>query len=198
MQQTPSSDAAVEPSPLRVPMTIAWVSIAVLLLDQATKSLVLQTLDYAQERVVIDGFFKLVHWGNVGAAWSLFNTFSGSNEMLAVVSLMALLLLVFARKQFETSSLPGRISMGLMIGGILGNLYDRLHPARRHVVDFIYFYAYRQSGAEIGFPAFNVADSAICIGVGLMFLAMFTSEQAPKRTPAAPEKEPSQPNISTL
>ncbi len=196
MQQTPSSKAALPPSPLTIPMTVALVAVCVLLLDQLTKSIVLRELAYAQERVVVDGFFKFVHWGNAGAAWSLFKNLAGSNELLAVVSLMALLFLVFARNQFDTSSLPGRVSMGLMIGGILGNLYDRLHPARRHVIDFIYFYAYRESGAEIGFPAFNVADSAICVGVGLMLVAMFTSQPPAKRAPAASDGEQSPANLS--
>ncbi len=196
MQHTPSSKAADSPSPLAIPMTVVLVAVWVLLLDQLTKSIVLRELAYAQERVLIDGFFKFVHWGNAGAAWSLLNNLAGSNELLAVVSLMALLFLVFARNQFETSSLPGRVSMGLMIGGILGNLYDRLHPARRHVIDFIYFYAYRRSGAEIGFPAFNVADSAICVGVGLMLIAMFASQRSAKSAPPVSGGEQSPANLS--
>ncbi len=191
MPQTLGSNATVEEatSSTAIPMTVWMVAGGVLLLDQSTKSLVLSLLAYAQERVVVDGFFKFVHWGNAGAAWSLFNNLAGSNEMLAVVSLMALLFLMFSRNQFETSTLPGRISMGLMIGGILGNLYDRLHPARRHVIDFIYFYAYRRSGAEIGFPAFNVADSAICVGVGLMLVAMYVPRRATNRPPGLPDRD---------
>lgn len=196
MQHTPSSKAADSPSALTMPMTIGLLAFCVLLLDQFTKSIVLRQLAYAQERVVVDGFFKFVHWGNAGAAWSLLNNLAGSNELLAVVSLLALLFLVFARNQFETSSLSGRISMGLMIGGILGNLYDRLHPARRHVIDFIYFYAYRRSGAEIGFPAFNVADSAICVGVGLMLVAMFSSTRLAGNATAVSDGEQSRAKLS--
>ena len=153
--------------------TILMVAGAVFLFDQLTKWLVLRVLGYAEEFVVVDGFFKFVHWGNKGAAWSLFNQWNGSNEMLAVISLLALLFLIFNAKQFDLSTALGRISMGLMIGGILGNVTDRLHPDRRHVIDFIYFYAYRESGREIGFPAFNIADSAICVGVGLMMLSVY-------------------------
>ena len=62
------------------------------------------------------------------------------------------------------------------IGGIAGNLVDRF--THRHVVDFIYFYIARRGGGEIGFPAFNVADSAICTGVALLFLLSWQKDQA--------------------
>ena len=62
----------------------------------------------------------------------------------------------------------GQIAFGLIFGGIAGNLLDRLLPSRQQVIDFIYFYVNQRDGGEIGFPAFNVADSGICIGVGLV------------------------------
>jgi signal peptidase II len=64
-----------------------------------------------------------------------------------------------------------------LFGGILGNLTDRLLPSRRHVIDFLYFYVNRRGGGEVGFPAFNVADSAICVAVGLLFLLSWQREQ---------------------
>jgi signal peptidase II len=164
---------------------MAAVALAVLALDQFTKFVVLQLLGYAQERVVIDGFFKFVHWGNTGAAWSLFRD---HNDLLAVVSLAALLLLFMSRRHFDTGTLAGHIALGLLFGGIVGNLVDRLVPSRRHVIDFIYFYLYRRGGGEMGFPAFNVADSAICIGVGLLFLLSWQRDQV--------QTGPSRPAIS--
>jgi len=164
-------------------MTI--VALAVVIADQLlTKLPVLHLLGYAQERVVIDGFLKLVHWGNKGAAWSLFSRVEGSNYLLAAVSLLALLVLVLVRKHFEIERRMGQVALGLMFGGIIGNLIDRLHPARQHVIDFIYFYTYGRSGAEIGFPAFNVADSAICTGVALLFILSWRPE-SPGRPGAA-------------
>jgi len=64
----------------------------------------------------------------------------------------------------------GQVALGLLFGGTLGNLIDRLLPSRRHVVDFLYFHVHPRAGGEAGFPAFNVADVAICTGVGLMLL----------------------------
>ena len=74
---------------LRTPnRRIAMIAVLVVALDQLTKQIVLRFLGFAQEKVVIAGFFKFVHWGNTGAAWSLFR---GNNRLLAGVALIALL-----------------------------------------------------------------------------------------------------------
>jgi len=157
---------------LRTPSRrIAGIALLVLALDQLTKQLVLNCLGYAQEKVLIEGFFKFVHWGNTGAAWSLFRD---NNDLLAIVALVALLVLFLTRHHFDSRTLLGQVAFGLIFGGIVGNLVDRLRVG--HVIDFIYFYVQPRGGNEIGFPAFNVADSAICIGVGLIFLMTWRSE----------------------
>jgi len=152
---------------------IVYLALLIFLLDQLTKLLVLHYLGYAQEKVILPGFFKLVHWGNTGAAWSIFR---GNNAVLAGVACAALIILFFTRHHFDLHTLGGQLSLGLIFGGILGNLTDRL--ARQHVIDFLYFYVIRRDGDEVGFPAFNVADSAICIGVGLLFILSWMSESA--------------------
>jgi signal peptidase II len=162
---------------------ISLVAAIVLLFDQATKLLVLNYLGYAQEKVILEGFFKFVHWGNTGAAWSLFKD---NNDILAVISVLALIILFLTRHHFDFGTSSSQYALGLLFGGILGNLFDRLHPARRHVIDFIYFYINRRNGAEIGFPAFNVADSAICIGVGLLFLLSWQNERPRAGTQQSP------------
>jgi signal peptidase II len=172
------SPASVETSllhaMLRTPnRRIGVAALAIVALDQITKLLVLKCLGYAQEKVVIEGFFKLVHWANTGAAWSLFR---GNNNALALVALLALVVLFLSRHHFDSRTLLGQIAFGLIFGGILGNLIDRL--LRGHVIDFLYFYL-QQRGGEVGFPAFNVADSAICTGVGLIFLITWRNERHP-------------------
>ncbi len=156
---------------------IAVMAVLVYALDQLTKFFVLQWLGKGEERVIIDGFFKFVHWGNTGAAWSMFR---GNNEILAIVALVALVVLFLARNHFETRTLLGQLAFGMIFGGIAGNLTDRLLPSRQQVIDFIYFYVKRQGGEEIGFPAFNVADSGICIGVALVFWVTWRSEHPAK------------------
>lgn len=161
---------------------IAIVAATVYVTDQFTKLAVSRILNYADQYIVVDGFFKFVHWGNTGAAFSMFN---GNNGLLALVSLLAVVMLVLGRRHFEVDKPLGQVATGLILGGILGNLTDRLRVG--HVIDFIYFHLRQRGGSEIGFPAFNVADSAICIGVGLLFLLSFTSQPArpaPQDSPA--------------
>jgi signal peptidase II len=162
---------------------IAAIALAMLSLDQFTKAIVLRFLGYREEKVILQGFFKFVHWQNTGAAWSLF---AGNNGVLALVALVALLVLFFTRHHFDSHTLLGQIAFGLIFGGITGNLIDRVRVG--HVIDFIYFYIQQRGGAEIGFPAFNVADSAICTGVALVFILTWKSERASRTSePLAPK-----------
>ena len=154
---------------------MALIAIAIFALDQTAKALALHFLGPDQERNVIDGFFKFVLWRNSGAAWSLLY---GRNTLLAVVSLGAMAALYVWRKHFHAHTVLGQLALGLIFGGIAGNLFDRLDPHRQFVIDFLRFYIYRRSGAEIGFPAFNIADSAICVGVGLLMLVSWKLEAA--------------------
>lgn len=160
---------------------ILSLALAVFALDQLSKRAVLKFLEYADEVSVVPGFFKLVHWGNTGAAWSIFR---GSNALLAGVALLAIVVLYLTRHHFGARSPLGQVALGLIFGGILGNLLDRLLYG--HVVDFLYFYVNQRGGGEAGFPAFNVADSAICIGVGLVFWNNLRAESsAPASTPVS-------------
>lgn len=151
---------------------IAALAFAIVAFDQVTKLVVLKFLGVEEQKVVLDGFFKFVHWHNTGAAWSMF---SGNNGILAVIAIVALIALVLARHHFDIQRSGGQVSLGLIFGGITGNLIDRLLPSRQHVIDFLYFYVQRRDGTEAGFPAFNVADSAICVGVGLLFILSWRS-----------------------
>jgi len=152
---------------------IGLIALLIVGLDQLTKALVLKFLGYVPgEKVLIDGFFRIVNWGNTGAAWSLFR---GNNNILALVALAALVVLFFSRHHFDSRTLLGQVAFGLIFGGIIGNLLDRIF--RKQVIDFLYFYVVQRGGGELGFPAFNLADSAICTGVGLIFLLTWKSER---------------------
>jgi len=162
---------------------IVAIALAILAIDQFTKALVLRFLPNVwDEKTIIEGFFKFVHWQNTGAAWS---SFSGKNGLLALIAVAALVILYFSRHHFNSHTLLGQFAFGLVIGGIMGNLADRI--IRQHVVDFLRFYLRQRGGDEIGFPAFNVADSAICVGVTLVFLMTWRNEHAPKPVESASE-----------
>jgi signal peptidase II len=157
---------------------IALIALVILVLDQFSKHLVLKYLALGQERVVIDGFFKFVHWANTGAAWSMF---TNNNRLLALVALLALVVLFLSRHYFDAHTKLGQVALGFIFGGILGNLTDRLSSAQ-HVTDFLRFYLQQRGGEEIGFPAFNIADSAICVGVGFVFILSWRNENAAVKT----------------
>ena len=144
---------------------ILLIGLVILALDQITKWMVIHKIPgptFDDSIVVVEGFFKLVHYGNTGAAWSIF---SGNNFWLAIFSVVALVFLWVFRKHFGVEDPLGQLALGLILGGVSGNLIDRV--VHHHVVDFLQFYI------PFPFPAFNVADSGICGGVGLMFLLSF-------------------------
>lgn len=165
---------------------IAAIALSVIALDQLTKALVVHFMERYSEVVVIDGFFRLVHWGNTGAAWSMLH---GNNAFLAIISLVALAGLVLARASFGTDRKIGQVAVGLICGGITGNAIDRLFV--HHVIDFLYFYLYpRGSYSEAGFPAFNVADSAICVGAAcLVIMSYFHHQPRATNEAEAPQGE---------
>jgi len=169
----PAAESILSPANRR----IATLALCVLVCDQITKWFVLRCLLPGDERPIIPGFFNLTYRVNTGAAWSMF---TGNNAVLASVALTALVVLYLTRHHFSAHRLLGQFAFGLIFGGILGNLTDRLLPDRRAVVDFLHFYMARRGTADIfDFPAFNVADSAICSGVALVFLLNWKEE--PKR-----------------
>ncbi len=149
-----------------------------LALDQLTKWLILNSsIMEGDERVIIPGFFNLAYRVNTGAAWSMF---TGNNAVLAIVALIALVALFLTRLSISSADrILGQIAFGLIFGGIIGNLADRLNPHRHAVVDFLHFYLQRRGSYEpLDFPAFNVADSAICTGVALIFIITWKNESA--------------------
>ncbi|WP_438483128.1 signal peptidase II [Oleiharenicola lentus] len=137
-----------------------WIIAAIIFVaDQATKIWVNATLpfnSYGLDGItVIPGFFNLVHVGNTGAAWSMF---SGRSTLLALLALATLVALFFWRRHLGLKHPTAQIAFGLLCGGIVGNLVDRL--LHGHVIDFVDLHF-----GNYVYPTFNVADSAICVGV---------------------------------
>jgi len=152
------------------------LAIGVLMLDQVTKVWICARLSYPTygppgHIVVIDGFFNLVNVGNTGAAWSLF---SGRSTFLALLA-MATLFAIFAwRRQLGLHLWSVQFSFGLLCGGILGNLVDRL--IHGHVIDFLDFHF-----GSYPYPTFNVADSGICVGVAIYLLHSLRQPEEPPK-----------------
>lgn len=151
------------------------IAISITVLDQATKYVVRLELPLGVPVPVIPGFFDLTYLRNTGAAWGLLG---GQNWLLTVVSLLMLALMLCFRRSFLSDTPTHRVALGLMVGGIVGNVLDRVRLG--WVTDFLDFHV-----AGRHWPAFNVADAAICMGVGLYILTCWWSARRAER-PSCP------------
>lgn len=141
--------------------------------DQATKALVAGRVALYQSIPVIPGFFNITRIHNKGA---IFGTFSQTGNtlvfaLLTAASLAALALVVFYFFKTPASDRLMKLALTLIMAGALGNQFDRI--VRGHVVDFLDFYV-----GQSHWPFFNVADSCITIGAGLMLLVLFRRKPA--------------------
>ena len=140
-------------------LSILWGVVA---LDQASKWLIMESFRLYELRQVIPGFFNLVYLHNSGAAFSLLASVEGvwKQWFFIAVAVGALVFILVLFKQYCVANKAYTVALGLIAGGAAGNLIDRLRFGS--VVDFLDFYL-----SAHHWPAFNVADSAICVGVGL-------------------------------
>ncbi len=134
-------------------------------LDQFSKYLVLAHLELYEVRPLIPGFFNLVHVTNKGAAFSMFASVDSPlrHYFFVAVNSAAFLGLTIAAWKMRTHHLLYRVSFAMIAAGAVGNLIDRLRFGA--VIDFLDFYL-----GSYHWPAFNVADSAILVGVALLFV----------------------------
>ena len=154
------------------------VSLAVLFLDQWSKGLVTRTMEVHQSKTVIADVFDLTYVRNTGAAFGLFASVDSSIKAILLNSIAVIVFLIVSAYALRSSHKSVRLQVGLalILGGAVGNLLDRVRFG--YVVDFLDF-----SISGHHWPAFNVADSAICIGVGLLFLDMLGSDDLPAERP---------------
>ena len=150
------------------------IALIVLILDLASKYWVESALEFGQ-RIPLTGFFNLVLTYNPGAAFSFLSEESGWQRwFLSGVAGSAALLIVYLLNKYKHEKLFC-MSLSLVLGGALGNLYDRITLG--HVVDFLDFYV-----GTYHWPAFNIADSAIFIGAALMIYESFRNKKDPENS----------------
>ena len=150
-----------------------WLSLmlalVVLVLDLITKRWVESDLFYG-EQIPVTSFFNLVLTYNAGAAFSFLSDADGWQRwFFSAIAGGASILIIYLLRRHEADKLFC-IALSLMLGGALGNLWDRITLG--HVVDFLDFYI-----GNYHWPAFNVADSAIFVGAMLLVLQSFTQDQ---------------------
>ena len=143
------------------------ISLSIFLLNILTKNYIQNKIMYG-DQVEITSFLSFVHFQNPGAAFSFLSDQGGwQRYFLIVISLLAVIYIPWLINQYKKNMLIV-IGLLLILGGAIGNLYDRISYG--YVIDFIYFHI-----AEFYWPAFNVADSAISIGVLLFLYGSFRS-----------------------
>ena len=150
-------------------------------LDQWTKALArthLRPLGPWNPKVVIDGFFNLRYSENPGVAFGMLQQMPGGKFVLTALAIAAIVLVVMYLRRTDADATRLHVALGLVGGGALGNVIDRVTYGR--VTDFIVWHVKAHE-----WPTFNVADAALCIGVGLMMLDMAWS-----RPPAGPSETP--------
>jgi len=141
------------------------LALLIFLLDRSTKRLVATRVAMYRYIQIIPGFFRITHTENTGAAFSLFADSPSHWKITLLIgfSVVAMVVVtVLLWKQTQPLSITG-IALSLILGGAVGNLWDRVASGR--VVDFLLFYV-----KHYEWPVFNLADSAIVIGAGLLVL----------------------------
>jgi len=154
------------------PTAFYIIALSITLLDQVSKFYVQKTLRLGQVVPVIPSFFNLTYVLNPGAAFGFLSGAPAAirHPLFTAISIVAVLFIIYYRARHRQMRLLPSVGLACILGGAVGNLIDRLRLGM--VVDFLDFYygAYH-------WPAFNVADSAITIGVALMILEIVTDRE---------------------
>jgi signal peptidase II len=148
---------------------LAPVSGFIVALDQWTKSIVESNLEFNETWMPVEWlrpYLRIVHWKNTGAA---FGIGQGLNVFFMLLSLVVIVVIIYYFPRIPRSDVFFKVALSMQLGGAIGNLSDRF--TQGYVTDFI----------SVGtFPVFNVADSCITVGVGVLLLGMWLEEREPQ------------------
>jgi len=166
-------------SPRGRPGPYLWIMAVVIVLDQATKWIVDRFMTLHESHEIVDGFLNLTYVRNRGAAFGILSDaeLPFQAALFSLLSLAALAAIALYAWRLPAASRLPRTALALIMGGAVGNLVDRMRLG--YVIDFVDAYL----GAH-HWPAFNVADSAISVGVVLLVLDMLWHPQSEPETPA--------------
>jgi len=150
-------------------VVVVSIAAAIFALDRWTKWIVETTFSPFDNKVIIPRFFSIVRSENPGIAFGLFqeSTSKYRTVALVVLSLVAVAILAWMLRRADQMDRWTAIGLAFIFGGALGNVFDRVHAGA--VTDFLDFYV-----GNVHWYTFNIADSAICTGAGLLLVAMWT------------------------
>ncbi len=149
-----------------------FISLLVVIFDQLTKWWIVQEMEIGERIPIIENFLYITSHRNQGAAWGILQ---GQMTFFYIVTVIVVIFIVYYIQKYGKDSRFFAYSMAIILGGAIGNFIDRLF--RKEVVDFIDVYPFGYN-----FPIFNVADSALTIGVILLiiYILFFEGKQAKK------------------
>lgn len=148
------------------------IALFVIILDQITKWLIVKNLELGESIKIIDNFLYITSHRNRGAAWGILQ---GQMWFFYIITVIVIIGIIFyMQKVIKNNNRLTGVSLALMLGGAIGNFIDRVF--RKEVVDFINTYIFGYD-----FPVFNIADSALVIGVILLMIQMLLEEREMKK-----------------
>ena len=158
-------------------MSFYLIALAIVLTDQFSKAVVVRSMRLGQSIPIVPGYFDLTFVLNPGAAFSLFATLPDwvRNPLFIGISIAAVVLIVVYRTRYLQDNRLASAGLGLILGGAVGNLIDRVRFGV--VVDFLDVHVH-----QYHWPVFNVADSAISVGVTLLLLEMLLEWRGERRS----------------
>jgi signal peptidase II len=146
------------------------IALFIIIIDQLTKWSVIKNMKLGESIEIINNFLYITSHRNRGAAWGILQ---GQMWFFYIITVIVIIgIVVYIQKAGKGNRILG-ISLGLMLGGAIGNFIDRVF--RKEVVDFINTYIFGYD-----FPVFNIADSSLVVGVGLLMIYMFREERESK------------------
>lgn len=173
------------------------ISPIILILDQITKALIGYFIPQGTKIVIWENFFDLVHTRNKGAAFGILSSWDSAyrDVFFYILAFLALCFLIYFLRQLPAKQKSGAMPIAMVLGGALGNIIDRIF--RGSVIDFLSFHWYNRHvswkifGQSIDFnlvwPAFNVADSAITVGVIWLLIFMMFDHRGSKKQACPPK-----------
>ncbi|MUK89515.1 lipoprotein signal peptidase [Ornithinibacillus sp. L9] len=139
-------------------------------IDQFTKWLVVKNMELYEQITIMENFFYLTSHRNSGAAWGIL---AGKMVFFYIITVIVIIGVIYYMQKFAKESKLLAVALSFILGGAIGNFIDRvLHQEVVDFFDFIFF--------GYDFPIFNVADSALVVGVGLVIIATFLDEKKKK------------------
>lgn len=138
------------------------IAVIIIGIDQVTKWLIVKNMELGESITVIENFIYITSHRNQGAAWGILQ---GQMWFFYIITTVVIIGIIYYIQKYAKENKVMGIALGLMLGGAIGNFIDRLF--HKEVVDFINTYIF-----SYDFPIFNVADSALCVGVVLLFIQM--------------------------